>query len=42
LWGIRLLDIILVTNEVVEDIRSHGKSGAIVKVDFDKTYDSMM
>jgi len=32
----------VVTNEVVEDIRRRKKSGFIIKIDYEKTYDSVM
>jgi len=36
-----LLDSILVTNETVDYLKKEKKSGVIVKVDFEKAYDSV-
>ena len=35
-----MLDSVLVANEVVEELR-HGRSGLCLKVDYEKTYDSV-
>lgn len=39
--GRELLDSILVANEVVEDIKREKTKWVIIKVDYEKTYDSM-
>ena len=39
--GKGLLDSILVANEVVEEIKRRKKSGVIVKIDYEKAYDSV-
>jgi len=36
-----ILDSLLMTNEVVEDIRRRGRSGLCLKVDFEKAYNSV-
>lgn len=36
-----LLDSVLVTNEVVEDLRRYNRSGVCLKVDYEKTYNSV-
>jgi len=36
-----LLDIVLVMNEVLDDLKRRRKSGVIVKLDFEKAYDSV-
>jgi len=36
-----ILDSVLMANEVVEDLRRGGRSGLCLKVDFEKTYDSV-
>jgi len=37
----RLLDSVLVVNEVVDDLKRRKKRGMIVKLDFEKAYDSV-
>jgi len=41
LWGRGMLDSSLVANEVVDYLKKEKKSGVFVKVDFEKTYDSV-
>jgi len=36
-----ILDSVLLTNEMVEDLKRGGKSGLCLKVDFEKAYDSV-
>jgi len=36
-----LLEIIVVANEVMEDLKREKKSGLIIKVDYEKVYDSV-
>jgi len=36
-----MLGSVLMENEVVEDIRGHGKHGLCLKVDYVKAYDSV-
>ena len=36
-----LLDIVLVVNEVVDDLKRRRRSGVIVKLNFEKAYDSV-
>jgi len=36
-----MLDRVPMANEVVEDLRRHGRSGLCLKVDFEKEYDSV-
>ena len=35
----QILDVALVMNEVVEDVRATGSKGVVFKVDFEKAYD---
>jgi len=39
--GRGILDSVLIANEVVEDLRRSGRRGLCLKVDFEKTYDSV-
>lgn len=39
--GRRLLDSVVVDNEVVDEIKKKKQSGVVVKVDFEKAYDSI-
>jgi len=36
-----MLDNVLMANEIVEDLKRHGKSGLCIKVDYEKAYDSV-
>jgi len=36
-----MLDSVLVANEVVEELRRHGRSGLCLKMDYEKAYDSV-
>ena len=36
-----LLDSVLVVNEVMGDLKRRRKSGVVVKLDFEKAYDSV-
>ena len=35
----QILDVALVANEVVEDVRAIGRKGVVFKIDFEKAYD---
>ena len=35
----QILDVALVANEVVEDVRDTGRKGVVFKIDFEKAYD---
>ncbi|XP_060969805.1 secreted RxLR effector protein 78-like [Cannabis sativa] len=37
--GRQILDSVLIANETVEDYRCKGKSGLVLKIDFEKAYD---
>ena len=39
--GRQILDVALIANEVVEDIRSQGNLGLVFKLDFEKAYDQV-
>lgn len=41
LKDIRMLDSVLVANEVVEEIKRHRRCGLCLKVDYEKMYDSV-
>ena len=37
--GRQILDVVLVANELVEDYKKNGKTGLVLKIDFEKAYD---